>query len=449
MSEPDSEPDSELEVVTSDPVMAVWAGTSAEFALRTHGDRQYVAFYDADRNATAGMRRLDEREWTFARLPEERKIEWDAHNDLALAIDPAGHLHVAGNMHVHPLNYFRTTEPADVRTLERVPEMIGRREARVTYPRFFHGPHGNLCFEYRDGGSGAGDWIYNRYDHETRRWERLLEEPLLRGGERMSAYPHGPILGPDGAYHCCWVWRDSPDASTNHDLSYARSPDLRNWETSLGEELEVPITLERGEVVDPVPPGGGLINGNAKIGFDATGRVVLSYHKDDDDGNTQLYLARAPDTGKRSGYGNRSDDRGVTDWEIVRATDWDYRWEFGSEGSIPFEIEVGPVTVEDDPTRLRLPYEHVAFGLGAIRLDAVTLEPIEDRSPWSRYPPVLLESAAADPGMQVNWVADGGETPPGTEYALRWEALEPNRDRERERTPPATTLHVYEFERNS
>ncbi len=38
---------------------------------------------------------------------------------------------------------------------------------------------------------------------------------------------HNPHLWHDNWYHVWWVWRDTPDCSTNHDLSYMKSPDLK------------------------------------------------------------------------------------------------------------------------------------------------------------------------------------------------------------------------------
>lgn len=403
-------------------VAEVWAGTPAGFALDTHRERQVVAFYDADRRPAVALRDLGGREWTIEHLPI-RRVGWDAHNGLTVAIDDDGRIHVAGNVHGDPLAYARTRDPLDAGTFERRPAMVGDREERVTYPRFFRGSAGELVFEYRDGESGAGDWLYNVYDHLTGEWDRLLDEPLIAGGDRTNAYPHGPIAGPSGSYHCAWVWRDSPDAATNHDLSYARSSDLRSWGRSDGETLSLPITPETAEIVDPIPSDGGLINDNTPIGFDGEGRPVVSYHKHDQAGNTQIYVARA--------RGDR--------WEIVRVSDWDYRWEFGSCGSIPFEIEVSPVSVGSDG-RLRQRYDHARYGSGTWLLDPETLAPVDHR-PWSRYSDEL--STADRPGMQVNWVEDVLD---GVRYALRWETLPPNRDRPRDQVPSATTLRWYRFE---
>ena len=107
-----------------------------------------------------------------------------------------------------------------------------------------------------------------------------------------NAYFVGPTPGPDGRFHLAWVWRDSPDAETNHDLSYARSRDLVLWERSDGTPLKLPITLASAEIVDGVPVRGGMINNNTVTGFDANGRPVITYHKFDERGDTQVYLAR-------------------------------------------------------------------------------------------------------------------------------------------------------------
>ena len=64
--------------------------------------------------------------------------------------DRDGCLHFSGNMHNDPLVYYRTRQPFDLSTLERINRMTGERESSCTYPLFF----GELCFRYRDGGSG-------------------------------------------------------------------------------------------------------------------------------------------------------------------------------------------------------------------------------------------------------------------------------------------------------
>ena len=209
-------------------VCPVWSGHRVGFCLLTASGRQYAAFYDAERRMTVSARKGDSEKWDFERLGST--IGWDSHNYVTMAVDADGYIHLSGNMHCDPLIYFRTTRPHDIHSFEQVGGMVGREEKRCTYPKFIEGPKGELIFTYRDGGSGNGNQIYNVYDLKSRCWRRLLDEPLLDGQGLMNAYIVGPVRGPDGWFHICWVWRDTPDCSTNHDLSHARSRDMeRSW----------------------------------------------------------------------------------------------------------------------------------------------------------------------------------------------------------------------------
>ncbi|MFC7140954.1 BNR repeat-containing protein [Halosimplex aquaticum] len=428
-------PPRERSVETVLDVDEVWAGHPVGFDLLTVENRQFVAYYDAERWLTVAQRDLDEEEWTQTALDE--RVEWDSHNDIAMSVDAAGHLHVSGNMHVDPLVYFRSTEPLDATTLERVDALVGRDEDAVTYPTFLDGPDGDLVFMYRDGGSGDGRRLLNAYDPEAETWRRLLDEPLLDGRGEMNAYPTGPLRGPDGDYHLAWVWRDTPDAATNHDLSYARSPDLVDWERADGRALDLPITVDDGAVVDPVPAGDGLLNSNVAVSFDAEGRPVLSYHRHDADGNTQVYDARF--------------DGAADEWTVSQVSDWDYRWAFGGHGTLDDEILVDPVRVVDD--RLVQTFWHAEYGPGRWILDPETLAVERTDAPWHGLPEELGQPTTG--GHEVQWAADAAK-PPDSEtgdnnddtrtYALRWETLPANRDRARGGAPEPTTLRLYAFE---
>lgn len=121
--------------ITNLDVAQVWSGQPLGFALLTHGDQQYVAYYAPDRHMTVAQRTLGEREWHYTTLPTV--VGWDSHNYVTMALDSKGYVHVAGNMHVVPLIYFRSTRPGDAASLVRVPAMTGHNEMHVTYPLFF------------------------------------------------------------------------------------------------------------------------------------------------------------------------------------------------------------------------------------------------------------------------------------------------------------------------
>lgn len=393
-------------------VALVWAGHPVGFSLLTHGDRQYVAYYDAERRMTVASRRTTHNHWQYKVLPES--VAWDSHNSVTMALDESGYLHVSGNMHVKPLVYFRNHEAGNIETLERIPAMTGNEEQRVTYPRFFEAPDGALVFTYRDGSSGSGNQIYNVYDVRAQQWRRLLDQPLLDGEGLMNAYPVGPSVGPDGYYHLCWVWRDTPDCATNHDPGYARSKDLIHWETAGGSPLTLPITLATADTVDPVPAGGGIINGNTRIGFDSKIRPIVSYHKFDANGNTQIYNARFEE-GR---------------WVVHQTSNWDTRWEFAGGGTIGFEIGVSPV-VFDTEAGLSQAFRSKKEGSGVWVLDEESLRIKETRNAENKTPPELRGVRSDFPGMSVRWANDLGESPKHR-YILRWETLGQNRDKPRE-----------------
>ncbi len=408
-------------------IAPVWAGHPVQFALLTHPPCQFVAFFDDARRLTVAQRRLGERAWTFTVLPDS--TGWDSHNYLAMAVDDEGFLHLSGNMHAVPLNYFRTATPLDASTLVRVEKMTGEKEDRVTYPVFFRGPRNELMFTYRSGSSGNGDQIYNVYDVGTKIWKRLLDRPLTDGEGKRNAYFHGPLRGPDGWFHLAWCWRETPDAATNHDLSYARSRDLIHWETGDGRPLELPVTLATSGIVDPVAEKGGLINSNIKIGFDHLGRVTISYHKNDAAGNTQPWTARLEG-------GN---------WRLYQTAEWPCRWDFGGGGSLGFGISLGPVRLESDG-RLTQTFAHFKFGSGTWVLDPLTLRAVGRAESSSDRPPGSLRVGGSFPGLQVKWVHDSGQgISPDRQYMLRWETLEANRDHPREGPlPPPSMLRLYE-----
>ena len=411
--------------VDSLDIAPVWAGHPVGFALLTHAPFQFVAFYNDKRQLTVAQRKLDERKWAFNKLPVT--TGWDSHNYIEMAVDDDGYLHLSGDMHVVPLKYFRTKSPLDASTFERVEKMVGTEEARTTYPKFLRGPKGELIFTYRDGHSGDGDQFFNIYDHKTRTWKRMLDQPLTDGQGERNAYFEGPTKGPDGYFHLAWVWRETPDAATNHDLSYARSKDLLHWENGDGKPLALPIKVSDGATVDPVPQNGGIINGNTKIGFDDKGRVTISYHKNDAAGNTQPWTARLEDGA----------------WKFHQITDWPWHWDFGGGGTLNFGIGLGPVVKEADG-RLTQSWRHVQFGGGTWLLDPQTLRAVGKISRQGT-PSELGKIEGTFEGLKVKTGGDSGQSDKeGVRYILRWETLDANRDKPRDGPlPEPSMLRVY------
>ena len=406
-------------------ISTLWAGHPVNFALLTQPPIQFIAYYDAERQLTVAQRNLNERAWITTKLPVT--TDWDSHKYIVMAIDDDSYVHLCANLHVTPLIYFRTTQPRNLSTFTRQAKMVDPDEDRTTYPIFFRGPKNEFIFTNREGMSGNGNQIYNIYDLKAKTWYRLLDKPLTNGEGKRNAYFYGPILGPDGYFHLAWVWRESPDCSSNHDLSYARSKDLVSWETSTGKSLELPITLETCEIVDPVPQNGGIINGNAKVGFDQQDRVTISYHKNDANNYTQPYTARL--------------ENGV--WRKYQITNWPWHWNFSGGGTITFDIDLGPLVKENDGS-LTQSYSHIIFGNGTWSIDPQTLAATGTLQ-RQRIPPSLQKVEGTFPGLRVDFQEDSGQnTVNDTRYILRWETLGPNRDQPRPPPyPPPSQLRAY------
>ncbi len=398
----------------------VWSGHRIKPYLLTRGNNQYVAYFDANRQMTVAHRTLGA-PWRYYKV--DSWLGWDSHNYVTLEVDSEGHIHVMGNVHADPMEYFRTSEPNNIRSLKRVPIMVDKAlENRMTYPIFMLNKQNQLLVKYRDGGSGNGNEIYNIYDTQTKTWSRLHENQFLDGQGKMSGYFEGPTLGPDGNFHLIWVWRNTPNAATNHSLSYAMSPDLVNWQDSNGKALPLPLTLANTEVVDPVKPGEGMINGNVKLGFDKHNRPIISYHKYDEKGNTQMYLAR-----KESAK-----------WNIAKISNWQgFRWEFGGNGSLgrfpirpkkPTVVSNGDISVvvRKDDNMLRFVVDHDTLVTKSVVPTRLYPETIEDITKASNSQ--VLKSSMLP--FEHHVLNDAGkDTKHGGQYYLSWYSQPGNRDR--------------------
>lgn len=417
---------------------SVWAGHPVGFALMTHENRQYIAYYDKNRYMTVGQRNLEDEKFELYTLPVFDRTEgkgrstilnWDSHNSVTFGIDRDGFIHLTGNMHVHPLTYFKSTKAHDITSLVLEDGMVGVNEDGSTYPFFMTTREGDLIFRYRDGGSGDGNEIYNMYNTQSGKWERLLDTPLTDGQGLMNAYASQPRLMEDDWYHIYWVWRDTPDCETNHDLSYIKSPDMKNWYNAFGEKVDTPVTFDQKSViVAPIPAGGGIINLAAKLVLDENLNPIMAFHKYDEEGNLQFYATWIQD-GR---------------WETKQLTNWDYRWEFSGRGSIVFEVRIGDFRRRPDG-RYELGYSHIQYGEGVILLDQ-ELNPIgEVIKPASIVSG--QEPEGAFPGLEIRSSVDLEKSPDGKTYMLKWETLPQNRDRAYpEPWPSPSALYLYELE---
>ncbi len=246
-----------------------WAKSSVNAAifrtssLVTFKDTQVAAYYDDQGHMILARRKLDSQDWKIY-VTQYQGAAQDAHNVISLGVDGKGFLHISWDLHNQNLRYVRSTkainDPTGELELSAEMPMTGEQEKSVTYPQFYTLPSGDLLFLYRDGSSGNGNAMLNRYDVKTQKWQ-VVQHPLVAGGGKRNAYLNNLAVDKKGGLHLSWVWRDSPDVATNHDICYAYSPDEgKSWQKSNGEKYTLPITIENAEVAWPVPHNSELIN---------------------------------------------------------------------------------------------------------------------------------------------------------------------------------------------
>ncbi len=381
----------------------VWAGHPVRFCVVPDIEGYIIGYFNKERQMCVAKYNPADAKIEKAVLPEE--LGWDSHNRISIGCDSDGYIHVSGNMHKHPLKYFRSVAPG-MMAFQRIDRMTGMDEESCTYPMFFRDGHGGLFFQYRNGKSGKGNNFINQYQLRTQKWERISDGPLFDGEEKANAYPTEFVLGDDGYFHLAWVWRAAPACETNHTLCYAKTKDFTNWFDARGIPLAVPFRASGGDVIDDVPVCGGILNGSIKIGFDQSGEVVVSYHKFDSNGKTQIFNACFRDGS----------------WRIFQTSQWDYRWFFEGGGTIALEIVVFPVKSENGA--LTQEFNHKKYGEGIWTLNG------EDFS-------VLSTEALSKDVQEIkkctreNFIAQFANDV-GSPSFLRWESLPANRDKERE-----------------
>lgn len=225
-------------------------------ALCTKEGKEYISFYDKDGYLTLGERFLKDTAWSIQKTQYKGEVT-DAHRTISIAVDDSGYLHVAFNHHDSPLSYTRSVEPYSLQ-LDTLMPMTGMREKRVTYPEFYP-MDTTLLFVYRDGASGRGSMIMNRYNLKEKNWERVQSNLIDGEGERSAYWQM--CTSRQGTIHVSWVWRESWLVETNHDMCYACSHDGgKTWEKSDGTDYELPITLDNSETIWEIPQSSELIN---------------------------------------------------------------------------------------------------------------------------------------------------------------------------------------------
>ena len=256
-------------------------------SLTTFRDTQFIAFYNQQGYVVLGKRKTGSEQWILKQTPFKGNIT-DAHNSISIITDGKGFLHIAWGHHNVPLNYCRSKSPGSLEITSKI-QMTGLNEQKLTYPEFYNLPDGNLLFFFRNGASGQGNLIINKYNVETGKWTQLHEN-LIDGEGKRNAYWQA-CVDTKGTVHLSWVWRESPDVASNHDMCYAKSNDGGlTWEKSSGEKYNLPINAESAEYACRILQKSELINQTSMCADENGNPYIATYWRDKKDSVPQYHL---------------------------------------------------------------------------------------------------------------------------------------------------------------
>lgn len=276
---------------------------------------QFVAYYDSTAHVILGRRKHGSKNWETHQTRYKGNIK-DAHNVISIMVDGNGYLHMSWDHHNNGLRYCRSLEPEGLEMGNKLP-MTGQNERVVSYPEFYRMMDGGLLFAYRDGGSGNGNLVLNRYDLISKTWSRL-QTNLIDGEGQRNAYWQ-LFVDHFGTIHVSWVWRETPDVRSNHDMCYARSTDGgTTWTKSNGDNYELPIKESTAEIAKEIQQGSNLINQTSMTADRDGNPFIATYYKGKGDSCTQFQIIY------QLGDGN---------WKSSVATDRTLDFELGGVGS--------------------------------------------------------------------------------------------------------------------
>ncbi len=270
-----------------------WSKTSVnavifrQNSLVTHEGYQYIAYYDSTGYVNLGKRKTGSVKWDIHKTQYDGNV-LDAHNTISIMLDGDGYLHMSWDHHGHKLNYSRSLKPG---SLEMGPKsgMTGKMERNVTYPQFYKLSNGDLLFVYRDGSSGNGNIVLNQYDLKKKKWQQLHKN-LIDGEGKRNAYWQN-YLDKNDVLHMSWVWRETGDVATNHDMCYARSLDGgKTWQKSDDQVYSIPVNAKNAEYAMKIPQKSDLINQTSMTADDNSNPYIATYYQGERDLAPHVYI---------------------------------------------------------------------------------------------------------------------------------------------------------------
>lgn len=265
--------------------------------ITTFNGWQYTAWWDQDGYVNLARRTVGAASWQTVRLTDYRTTSTDSHNTISIGISGQdGTIHLAFDMHNSSLKYRKSaaglaTSPSTANwsaaSFGSVSgSLAGQNPSQVTYPRFFRAPSGLLQMSIRTGASGSGDLVL--FEYRSGAWTYLGKFLNGTAGDN-NAYLFGIEYDDTGLdtsdlLHATWTVRETPNASTNHDIYYAYSKDGgRTWRNNNGDVVATtgsnPLVADSaGLRVAGIGQNRGLMNQESQV-VDSAGNVhVLASH---------------------------------------------------------------------------------------------------------------------------------------------------------------------------
>lgn len=263
-------------------------------AITTYKGYQYVVYWTPAFHVCISRKKMPEGTWEPLELPDYTTSSGhlsDGHYDISLGIcENDGTMHLAFDHHGNTLHYRMSVPgiannpdsadwlPASFKAV-RDYLVEGSSISMVTYPRFVQKPNGDMLYECRLGSSGNGNNLLWEYKASTGKWTSIGQ---YANGVSVSENPYinGIHYDPQGRLHVSWVWRQTPDAQTNHDICYIYSDDDgRTWNNAAGTKIGTvessPVTLTSpGLIVMPMSTNRGLINQESQT-VDSKGKIHI------------------------------------------------------------------------------------------------------------------------------------------------------------------------------
>ncbi|KAM0201025.1 hypothetical protein ACHAQD_011682 [Fusarium lateritium] len=259
-----------------------------EDALITHGEHQYVTFYETapagylNHFVRVGRRRVspDVQDWEYLTLDDYTQKTMDGHNMISMGISGDGKIHLSFDHHDVPINY-RVSNDGIAKNVPSkwtsdlfgpVLHSLAGSEgpySPLTYPRFENLDNGDLLLEFRIGQSGSGDSYIHRYSSSTGKWQA---QGMYIQGDDNNAYING-LDYLDGKLYTSWTVRETPDADTNHGVYFAYSnDDGKTWFDTNDTKLEKPIsTSDSSTLIWDISQNSRMVNQEGQL-VDTKGR---------------------------------------------------------------------------------------------------------------------------------------------------------------------------------